>query len=529
MLISDTPARPPRTLGLLERLWNNGPALIALASFCFSLTSLCVKLIGSDVPAFETALIGSCFCFTVTFLVCRYYAVQVRPPTWRLASLVLLRGLLGATSITFFYLAIDLLPLQDAVTLFFCSPVVAALLELLVLGESHGWAGAAATASTVAGVVLVAQPEGLFSGARGGGGAGAGHEFGGAAGGGAIVLADGGHVGLQGGGVGLDLKSAAVAAAGAAAGVAGAGAAGAVLATTAAVANASAFVVVRLLRRSVSTLALTWWYHLVVCAATAVPLALGFPSPPVWPSPRCRALLALVGITQFGGQLLLNRGFQLESATRGSAINVLQVLFSFVWDVAVLGDTPAPLSVAGASLVAAGVCLVALTGSPHHHHAHPHHPPHPHPHPHHPPHRGGRHAAGDAYGTLLGGADDGGEAGGGGVTPTAAAHRGGGAAVAAAAAAAAATALVAPWPEAGMGPASESDSESGRETGSGSGLSGRGSAGSRRSAPDAMTDMEAGPGAGARQPLLVRVLGRLSLDWGAKGPPGSRGGREGQG
>ena len=51
-------------------------------------------------------------------------------------------------------------------TLFLCSPVVAALLELAVTGESHGWAGAAATACTVAGVVLVAQPDCFFSHGR---------------------------------------------------------------------------------------------------------------------------------------------------------------------------------------------------------------------------------------------------------------------------------------------------------------------------------------------------------------------------
>ena len=53
-------------------------------------------------------------------------------------------------------------PPTDAVTLFFCSPVLAALLELAVTGESHGWAGAAATTCTVCGVVLVSQPECLF-------------------------------------------------------------------------------------------------------------------------------------------------------------------------------------------------------------------------------------------------------------------------------------------------------------------------------------------------------------------------------
>ncbi|KAG2447072.1 hypothetical protein HYH02_007822 [Chlamydomonas schloesseri] len=258
-------------------------------------------------------------CFVATSgVVAAYRPGPLASRSLHVTGLTLLRGLLGATSITCFYLAIELLPLQDAVTLFFCSPVLAALLELAVTGESHGWAGAAATTCTVCGVVLVSQPECLFR--RGG------HS-----------MEDRGN-----------------------------SAAGVILATTAAAANAAAFVVVRLLKRSQNTVVLTWWYHMVVVTVAAVPLALGYPAPPVLPSGRTGLLLGGVGATQFCGQLLLNRGFQLESATRGSAINVLQVLFSFMWDLLVLGDKPGLLSAAGGGLVAAGVLFVALTPTHHH-------------------------------------------------------------------------------------------------------------------------------------------------------------------
>lgn len=50
-----------------------------------------------------------------------------------------------------------LLPTTDAVTLFFCSPVIAAVLELVVTRKWSGWASVAASLCTVAGVVLVAQ------------------------------------------------------------------------------------------------------------------------------------------------------------------------------------------------------------------------------------------------------------------------------------------------------------------------------------------------------------------------------------
>lgn len=63
-----------------------------------------------------------------------------------------------------------------------------------------------------------------------------------------------------------------------------------------------------------------------VLQATAALLAAGRPSPAsLAPSRRQLLLLAAVGITQLAAQLCLNRGFQLESAGRGAAINVLQV------------------------------------------------------------------------------------------------------------------------------------------------------------------------------------------------------------
>ncbi|GFR47023.1 hypothetical protein Agub_g8708, partial [Astrephomene gubernaculifera] len=156
---------------LVNAYWASGVALIATAAFLFSCTSLAVKLLGDEVPTFQVVLVPGVICFIANSVLVQLYGLSVRSKSWRIAGLTLLRGLLGATSIICFYLAIDLLPLQDAVTLFFCSPVIAALLEPLLVPEppggvraQGGWAGAAATAATVIGVVLVAQPESLFHG-----------------------------------------------------------------------------------------------------------------------------------------------------------------------------------------------------------------------------------------------------------------------------------------------------------------------------------------------------------------------------
>eukprot|EP00201_Polytomella_parva_P024238 CAMPEP_0175045032 /NCGR_PEP_ID=MMETSP0052_2-20121109/4166_1 /TAXON_ID=51329 ORGANISM="Polytomella parva, Strain SAG 63-3" /NCGR_SAMPLE_ID=MMETSP0052_2 /ASSEMBLY_ACC=CAM_ASM_000194 /LENGTH=121 /DNA_ID=CAMNT_0016308455 /DNA_START=511 /DNA_END=876 /DNA_ORIENTATION=+ len=68
-------------------------------------------------------------------------------------------------------------------------------------------------------------------------------------------------------------------------------------------------------------------------------------------------------MTQFLGQILLNRGFQLESATKGSAVNVVQMLFSYVWEILVLKKPVVLASMMGSGAIAVGVLLVALMAS----------------------------------------------------------------------------------------------------------------------------------------------------------------------
>ncbi|PNH09008.1 hypothetical protein TSOC_004415 [Tetrabaena socialis] len=157
------PHRSPGHVAQLSAFWGSGFATIATAALLFSLTSLSVKLIGDDVPVFQTVLLPGLVCFAATSCVAQTYSISLRSKSWHVAGLTLARGLLGATSIICFYLALDRLPLADAVTLFFCSPVLAALFELAATRVSHGWGGAAATACTVVGVFLVAQPECVFA------------------------------------------------------------------------------------------------------------------------------------------------------------------------------------------------------------------------------------------------------------------------------------------------------------------------------------------------------------------------------
>ncbi|KAG2430121.1 hypothetical protein HXX76_010220 [Chlamydomonas incerta] len=258
-----------------------------------------------------------------------------------------------------------MLSLKDAVTLFFTSPVVALLLDWLLLGHAPGCRGAAATVLTLLGATCVTQPPFIFKHLpffpMGGGGSSDRH--GGVAAGALAAAATADlpfFVALrQAGRSQAQLLAQAMPAV--PAGLGGP-ALGAIMALAAAVANASGFVAAGLLRGHQHPAVLTWWYNGVLALVTGAPLAAAVPLPIVWPSHRAAALLCGVGATQLVAQLCLNRGFQLESAGRGAAINVLQVLFSFILDVAVLHTRPSLLSVLGSALVAAGVLSVALAG-----------------------------------------------------------------------------------------------------------------------------------------------------------------------
>ncbi|PNH12274.1 hypothetical protein TSOC_000765 [Tetrabaena socialis] len=342
-------------MGLLQAYWRCGPLVIATAALSFSLTALCVKFIGDDLSPFETIPASALLCFlALSGLVLRQgLPLAGQPPAGgreggdgggvvpagagggvRIMALTLLRAACGSVATMCFCLALERLTLDDAVVLFFMSPVFASLLDWAVSGRSPGASGLGAIALVLTGAILVTQPPVLLSALRA-----LARSVLGPGQGSAPPPPDGPDAPSDS----LDST-------------------GVVLALVAAAANASGFLAVNQLRGAQHPLVLTWWYNLVLCVGTAAPLAFGWPSPATLPSPRVAALVATLGGTQLVAQMCLNRGFQLESAGRGAAINVLQVLFSFLLDVLVLGNSPNLLSVAGSALVAAGVLFVALSG-----------------------------------------------------------------------------------------------------------------------------------------------------------------------
>lgn len=153
---------------MLRALWGSGGAgLIAMAAFLFSCSSLCVKLLimRSEMPVFQITLVTSLLCLlgTSAVLIAQREALYSPGTTALVLRLTLLRGALGSVALALFYSSIQRLPLKDAVTLFFTSPVIVVLLEKVVVpGEPPSLASTGGCVATVAGVWLISQTDCLL-------------------------------------------------------------------------------------------------------------------------------------------------------------------------------------------------------------------------------------------------------------------------------------------------------------------------------------------------------------------------------
>lgn len=78
--------------------------------------------------------------------------------TTRVVGLHALRGALIAIAIVCFITAIRLMPLADAIAIFFVEPLILTLLGALVLGEPVGWRRVAACAAGFVGALIVVRP-----------------------------------------------------------------------------------------------------------------------------------------------------------------------------------------------------------------------------------------------------------------------------------------------------------------------------------------------------------------------------------
>jgi drug/metabolite transporter (DMT)-like permease len=293
-------------------IWDSGTICSLLSALMFSLNSLLVKL-AYRIPSTEIVFVrsimslGLCLAFASRT---RLFKDRLIYGHARLMHLLACRGLFGATAMQCQYVAIQNLPLGDAVTLFFLNPALTALAAFLLLRERLSWMGWMGVAVSLGGLLLLTHPPFIF---------GQGDQW--------------DHRKIWGTAAGC----------------------------SSAVFAAAAFITIRIISTREPAIVLSMWFHTTAMVSSVPCLAFSWPGPPaVWPSIVEWVILTAIGISSFAGQMVLSRGFQLLSGAKASGINMTQLVFGWFFGFVFFNEELTALSIGGSGLVAVGAIMVNL-------------------------------------------------------------------------------------------------------------------------------------------------------------------------
>jgi drug/metabolite transporter (DMT)-like permease len=276
---------------------SRGVLLMLASAAAFSVMAVLVKLAGRDLPVGELVLARA-----LVTLALSAWAVRKRPQPWgqRRAQL-LLRGVLGFLGLGCYYVALARLPLAEATTLHYTTPLLTAGLAWWLLGERVDLTTAAALALGLAGVAAISQPQQLLAGA------------------------------------GLD-------------------ALGVVAALGSACFAALAYVTVRSLAKREHPDVIVFYFPLVATPLAVPWAAVDF----VMPTAGQLLLLLGIGIATQVGQVFLTRGLMLERAGTATAVGYAQVVFALGWGLALFHERLRPTTLLGVLSIGVAVILIAI-------------------------------------------------------------------------------------------------------------------------------------------------------------------------
>lgn len=300
-----------------KRMPGLGLLLVAVSALMFSLMSLCVKVAGRTVPSLQLVF----FRGLVNWLLNAAAIVLTRTP-WRGYKAdrpwLMARALTGVAGMCCVYLALTAISMSDATVLAFTSPVWCGMLAIYILGEQWHLVDAVCAVLALAGVVLVSRPTFMF----------------GASAAAATTTPTATPVAHW---------------------------VGVTAALVGSLMSALTYISVRKISTRVPTLIIV---HYVSATAIVLPgiLMFALQSPVLPPLGDVWLWLTLLGLGTAGflGQVTLNRGLKLEKAGPASAMRFLDIVFVFVWDTTLLGQTVSWWSVGGAVLVTTCTIIIAV-------------------------------------------------------------------------------------------------------------------------------------------------------------------------
>ena len=272
---------------------SSGLASLLLASALFGVMAVCVRAASRDMPASQIAFVRFVGSFLFMLAVTRGRELAPRPGN---RNRLILRGVIGAVSITFYFLGIEGAGAGLATLVQNSYPVFVATLAVLLGDEAFTGRLGAALALSVAGALVVL-------GAR-------------------IDLASATTIGI--------------------------------LASVAASMLAGwAVVTAQQLRRSEDAAKITTWFMGVGVLVTAPALLQGVPHP----SLETELLLGGVVLTSVLAQWLLHHGLGFTSASQGSLAAATSVFLATAIEALTLGDLPSARTLVGAALMLGAVAL----------------------------------------------------------------------------------------------------------------------------------------------------------------------------
>src|SRR6185295_16612438 len=135
---------------------RHGIAILIGSSLLFAVMAVCVRVAAREMPALQIAWVRFTGSFLLLFGLARGRRLRPQPGS---ASRVLLRGVLGASAIDCYFVAIERIGAGLATLLHCMYPIPTAVIAVLVLGEPASVRLAGAIALNVIGLLLVVGPK----------------------------------------------------------------------------------------------------------------------------------------------------------------------------------------------------------------------------------------------------------------------------------------------------------------------------------------------------------------------------------
>lgn len=290
---------------LYQKIWNGkhaGVLCMVLSSAAYSIMGLLVKVLaGRAIPSSQIVM-ARCGIISILSGLGLQHMKYPLLGSKKVRKLIIVRAILGFFALSTYFYSIQLLALRDATVLNFTMPVFTAILATCFLKERWGGAEMTGTLFSFIGVLLVVQPEALFSGNK-------------------VVEQRNSNTLI-----------------------------GTIMAMIGAATGALSYIIVRAIgQRGEHPMVSVFTYAVFSTPMAGICLLVqGVKIPSVGEL----IALGLVGLTAYMAQIFLTRGLQLEKASRATSIQYVKVLITYFLGVIFLGEIPSIMGVGGAVLIA---------------------------------------------------------------------------------------------------------------------------------------------------------------------------------